>query len=84
MLAHAQRVLRTRSAADGALAARGADARTRYLRESTCQRVDASGDALVITTQRPGEPLRRLRFPLQRVARVVCSVSMAWSGACAG
>ena len=60
---------------------RGADARTLYLRESTCQRVDASGDALVITTQRLGEPLRRLRFPLQRVARVVCSVSVDWSGA---
>ena len=81
MLDHAQRVLRTRSAADGALAARGADARTLYLCETSCQRVDAGGDALVIVTQRPGEPPRRLRFPLQRVARVVCSATVDWSGA---
>ena len=81
MLAHAQRLLRTRSAADGALAARGADARTLYLRAAACERVDAVDDALVIVTQRPGEPLRRLRFPLQRVARVVCSTTVDWSGA---
>lgn len=81
MLAHAQRLLRTRSAADGALAARGADARTLYLPAAACERVDASDDALVIVTQRPGEPLRRLRFPLQRVARVVCSSTVNWSGA---
>ena len=81
MLAHAQRVLRTRSAADGALATRGADARTLYLQEAACQRVDAGGDALVIVTQRAGEPPRRLRFPLQRVARVVSSTTLDWSGA---
>lgn len=81
VLAHSQRVLRTRSAGDGAQATRGADARTLYLQEASCQRVDAGGDALVIGTQRAGEPLRRLRFPLQRVARVVSSTAVDWSGA---
>lgn len=81
MLAHSQRVLRTRSAADAAQTPRGADARTLYLREASCQRVDAGGDALVVGTQRTGEPLRRLRFPLQRVARVVSSTTVDWSGA---
>ena len=81
MLAHAQRVLRTRTAADGAHAPRGADARTLYLGQATCQRVDGSGDALVVSAQRDGEPLRRLRFPVQRVARVVSSTAVDWSGA---
>ena len=81
MLAHAQRVLRVRSAADGAHAQRGGDARTLYLGHATCQRVDAGGDALVVNSQRDGEPLRRLRFPLQRVARVVSSTTTDWSGA---
>ncbi len=81
MLAHSQRLLRTATAADGAHAPRGADARTLYLSTSTCQRVDASGDALVVTAQRNGEPMRRLRFPLQRVARVVSSAALDWSGA---
>lgn len=81
MLAHAQRLLGTRTAADGAHAPRGADARTLYLGLATCQRVDGGGDALVVSAQREGEPLRRLRFPLQRVARVVSSTSVDWSGA---
>lgn len=81
MLAHSQRVLRTRLAADAAPAPRGSDARTLYLQGASCQRVDAGGDALVIGTQRAGEPLRRLRFPLQRVARVVSSTTVDWSGA---
>ena len=81
MVAHSQRLLRTRLAADGDRAARGADARTLYLREAACQRVDAGGDALVIATQRPGELVRRLRFPLQRVARVVSCTTVDWSGA---
>ena len=81
MLAHAQRLLRTRTAADGAHAPRGADARTLYLGQATCQRVDGSGDALVVSAQRDGEPLRRLRFPLQRVARIVSSTTVDWSGA---
>lgn len=81
MLAHSKRVLRTRSADAVAPAPRGADARTLYLREASCRRVDASGEALVVETQRAGEPLRRLRFPLQRVARVVSGTSVDWSGA---
>lgn len=81
MLTHPQRLLRTRTAADRALGPRGADARTLYLREASCLRVEANGDTLVVATQRPGEPLRHLRFPVQRVSRVVCSTAVGWSGA---
>ncbi|MEI8326591.1 MAG: CRISPR-associated endonuclease Cas1 [Betaproteobacteria bacterium] len=73
--------MRSHTAADGANAPRAADARTLYLGQSTCQRVDGSGDALVVSAQREGGPLRRLRFPLERVARVVSSTALDWSGA---
>lgn len=81
MLTASHRQVRTRTAADGAHAPRAADARTLYLGQATCQRVDASGDALVVSAQRDGGPLRRLRFPVQRVARVVSSTVVDWSGA---
>ena len=81
MLRGPTRILRSSLAADGATAARGADARTLYLQEATCQRVDASDDALVVTVQRNGEKARQMRFPLERVARIVSSTALDWSGA---
>ena len=81
MLSALQRQLRSSSAADGAHSPRGADARTLYLGAATCRRVDASGDALVVSTQRDGQTARRQRFPLQRVARVVSCTTTDWSGA---
>jgi len=81
MLTPAPGVLRSATAADGAYAPRGGDARTLYVSRASCQRVDAAGDALVVSAQRPDEPLRRLRFPLARVARVVSSPAVDWSGA---
>lgn len=80
MLAQSLRSIRTGTAADRTHAPRGGDARTLYLGAAACQRVDAGGDALVVSIQRNGEPQRRLRFPLQRVARVVSGTAVDWSG----
>lgn len=80
MLTTSSTRLRSNLAADGAHAPRGGDARTLYLGQSTCQRVDATIDSLVVSAKRTDEPLRQLRFPLQRVARVVSSTAVDWSG----